>query len=377
LSLNLLVVSTIRTRRILLTAVAAAALACGPAAPALADHEPAPQPGQSGFAPQPPSPAPSIAGSAQDGHTLTADRGTWAAGVALSHRWMRCNSDGVTNCVFLHADNISTYALTPGDVGKTIRLRVIGDRTNPPGRRDADSAPTAVVEAAPPPILAHPGNTGRPVVGATLTGTSASFGYGTPPFTQDDYQWLRCAPPDFATCTEIGGATFLKHILTEADVGFQLRIRERATYGPQRETVDAYSPSSRTITLPSAPRPREPLRLLDPFPVIAIGGVLIPDGARLSLLRVRGPVGARVTVNCLGDHCPIRRVRRTIGERERVRIGPLERPTRFGTRLIFRITMPGTIGKYTRLRIRNGRRPVRLDRCLFPGSRRPSPCPPR
>ena len=39
------------------------------------------------------------------------------------------------------------------------------------------------------------------------------------------------------------------------------------------------------------------------------------------------------------------------------------------------VTRPGEIGKYTRLRIRSGKRPVRVDRCLMPGSRRPARCP--
>jgi hypothetical protein len=377
LSLNLLVVTTIRKRRIFLTAAATLALASGAAAPAHADHQVAGQPGQSGTGPAAPSSGPSISGVTEDGQTLTANLGSWGNGVTLSHRWMRCNADGVTNCVFLHADNSTTYVLTAGDVGKTIKLRVTGQQAIPQGRRDADSAPTAVVDAAAPPIQAHPGNTGRAVVGATLTATSARFGYGTPPFTEDEYQWERCAAPDFTTCTEIGGATFLKHILTEADLGSQLRIRERATYGPRRETVDAYSPNSRTVVLAEESTPGSPPELLDPFPVIAIGGVLTSDGANLSLLRVRGPIGARVTVRCVGTRCPARRVRRTIGENERVRIRPFERLTPFGTNLIFRITMPGAIGKYTRVRIRDGRRPVRVDRCLQPGATRPSPCPPR
>ena len=36
---------------------------------------------------------------------------------------------------------------------------------------------------------------------------------------------------------------------------------------------------------------------------------------------------------------------------------------------------PGEIGKYTRLRIRKGKRPTRVDRCLMPGSKQPTPCP--
>ena len=38
------------------------------------------------------------------------------------------------------------------------------------------------------------------------------------------------------------------------------------------------------------------------------------------------------------------------------------------------VTKPGTIGKYMRLRIRRGRSPSRIDRCLAAGAKLPGPC---
>ena len=38
------------------------------------------------------------------------------------------------------------------------------------------------------------------------------------------------------------------------------------------------------------------------------------------------------------------------------------------------VTKPGAIGKYMRLRIRRGRSPSRIDRCLAPGAKLPGPC---
>ena len=40
-----------------------------------------------------------------------------------------------------------------------------------------------------------------------------------------------------------------------------------------------------------------------------------------------------------------------------------------------RVTQPRRIGKYTRLRIRRGKAPLRIDRCLMPGRSRPAKCP--
>ena len=39
------------------------------------------------------------------------------------------------------------------------------------------------------------------------------------------------------------------------------------------------------------------------------------------------------------------------------------------------VTKPGTIGKYTRIRIRGGKPPARADRCLPPSSWTPMKCP--
>ena len=60
--------------------------------------------------------------------------------------------------------------------------------------------------------------------------------------------------------------------------------------------------------------------------------------------------------------------------RRRLRIRALERAYRAGASISFRITRRGYVGKYTRVRIRAGRVPARMDRCLVPGKRRPRRC---
>jgi hypothetical protein len=46
-----------------------------------------------------------------------------------------------------------------------------------------------------------------------------------------------------------------------------------------------------------------------------------------------------------------------------------------GTLIEIRVTKRGEVGKYTRFKIRKEKPPLRVDRCLPPGSRRPAPCP--
>ena len=75
-------------------------------------------------------------------------------------------------------------------------------------------------------------------------------------------------------------------------------------------------------------------------------------------------------VSCRGDGCPVGRLRRRPG-----RIAAFERFLPAGMRIVVRVTRRERIGKYVRLRIRDGRAPARRDACLLPGSPRPAPCP--
>jgi PKD repeat protein len=129
------------------------------------------------------------------------------------------------------------------------------------------------------------------------------------------------------------------------------------------------------------------LRLLSPFPVVRISGVVTRAGIRLRLLAVDAPAGAKVKIRCRTRGCPFRRRSRLIESRATVtewaRVSRLIRFNRFKGRLLrpgtvvqVFVTKPGTIGKYTRLRVRSRRLPARADRCLVPGAARPVPCPP-
>jgi hypothetical protein len=114
---------------------------------------------------------------------------------------------------------------------------------------------------------------------------------------------------------------------------------------------------------------------ISPFPLVRIVGSFGKPGIRIEQLVVNAPDGARVEIRCRGRGCPFRRlVRRTRPQTVRVRRFA-RRILRPGAVVQVWVTRPGEIGKYTRLRIRSGKRPVRVDRCLMPGSRRPVRCP--
>jgi hypothetical protein len=118
----------------------------------------------------------------------------------------------------------------------------------------------------------------------------------------------------------------------------------------------------------AAPRPT----LLRPFPVVRIRGYFAVRGARITLLSVRGPQHARISVRCVGSGCPVATLSLPSAP---ARLHPFERFLPAGTRLQVRVARPGRIGKYASFLIRAGRSPLRTDRCLLPGGSRPVRCP--
>jgi PKD repeat protein len=136
---------------------------------------------------------------------------------------------------------------------------------------------------------------------------------------------------------------------------------------------------TRTISVAAAPVQAAPAapaapKLMSPFPTVRLVGVVVPRGARITLVEVRGaPRGARVTVRCSGGGCPFSS-RRRIAEIGRVRLSNFTRVLVGGARIEIFVRAPGVIGKYVAFRIRAGKRPVRTDRCLMPGASQPSRC---
>jgi PKD repeat protein len=127
-------------------------------------------------------------------------------------------------------------------------------------------------------------------------------------------------------------------------------------------------------TPPATPTPPAIPRLMTPFPTVRLVGVVLPTGARITLVEVRGgPRGARVTVRCTGKGCPFRS-RRRVAETGRVRLSDFTRVLAAGARIQVFVRAPGVIGKYVGFRIRAGKRPLRTDRCLMPGASEPTRC---
>jgi hypothetical protein len=251
-------------------------------------------------------------------------------------------------------------------------------------------------------VTQPPTISGDPAPGAELT---ASRGDWTPSNATPSYDWLRCNATG-AACAGITGACGQRYTVRKADEGHTLRVRltvteasgdaastesqptsvvEPTIYPIPGETepdtcikVTPTGPGQGTFTSGtqtgggSEPSPDTSLAFIDPFPVIRISGRFRGRRTTLTRVTVRAPKGTRIRINCKGRGCPYKR--RAIAVRL-LRIRALQRVYRPRATIELRVTEPGKIGKYTRLRTRRGKAPVRLDRCLMPGRTRPVRCP--
>ena len=88
--------------------------------------------------------APSIAGVVQSGGTLSSEPGIWSGAGHLSYayQWESCNPGG-SECAPVEDATESSYLLTGGDLGSTVRVEVTA--TDPLGGQSALSAHTIVV----------------------------------------------------------------------------------------------------------------------------------------------------------------------------------------------------------------------------------------
>jgi hypothetical protein len=93
---------------------------------------------------------PAITGTPSPGTRLQASRGSWTGDqpITFGFRWTRCDAQG-NSCGDISGATESSYAIQSGDLGRTLRVRVIA--RNDEGTRTGTSAQTAVVSQQPEP----------------------------------------------------------------------------------------------------------------------------------------------------------------------------------------------------------------------------------
>jgi hypothetical protein len=268
---------------------------------------------------------PEVTGDTVVGKTVTA--GTYdytgGRGTRATWSWYRCDGLDQQDCTQISGAGAPSYKIVAQDAGQ--RLRVLLSVRNDDGSAWALSSPSAKVEKAPqPPPTPTP--TPEPTVTPEPTATPE------PSVTPE--------PGGTATPPAPGGGTLAPTFPTGAVLG----------------------------TTETKKKPR----MMRPAPLVRIRGRTTPGGARITLLTVKAPRGARISLRCRGRSCPVKKWAHTASITHLLRF---QRVLVAGTRLTIRVTKPGRIGKYTQIVIRNGKAPTRRDRCLTPGSSKPRRCP--
>jgi PKD domain len=241
------------------------------------------------------------------------------------------------------------------------------------------------VAAAPPPNNA-PDAAFTVAPASPLTGDSVTFTAGTDPDGDPvTYSWdfgdgatAAVGTPTTSHAYAIPG-TYVATLTATDSRGGSATSSRTVTVSPRFDSSGGGTgagPGGGTLGSVGSPGPGQgtpKLFKMRPFPVVRVAGVVLPRGARVRILSVTGPRRVRVQVRCRGRGCPLARVARR--SRTRVlRIRAFERMLPAGTRLDVFVRKAGTIGKYTRIVIRAGRAPKRVDRCLIPGRSRPVRC---
>jgi hypothetical protein len=260
--------------------------------------------------------------------------------------------------------------------------------------------------AAPAPgatVTQLPTITGDASTGSVLT---ASPGDWTPAWATVGYDWLRCAGAGADTCTAIAGSCDGSYTVRDTDLLHTLRVRLTVAEPDQPRVFGISDPTAVVIAKPysipagdsgetcvvvtptgpgegtftsggqtgpgTTPAPDTSLRFIDPFPVVRISGRFTRSATQLTRVIINARGGARIGVDCTGSGCPYRHKAIAV---KLVRVRALQRSYRPGATIEIRVTQPRMIGKYTRIKTRRGKAPLRIDRCLTPGSTRPVRCP--
>jgi alpha-tubulin suppressor-like RCC1 family protein len=195
---------------------------------------------------------PSIVGTPQRGHTLTANAGSWLGATTISYTyvWHRCNYYGYA-CEAIAGATESTYTLGSEDTGHTLQVVVTASEAS--ASTSETSPVTLVIAQEGAPIAEeHPTISGTGFVGYTLNAINGGWA-GEEPLSYS-YQWKRCDEYG-ESCSSITGATGSTYTLTESDAGGTIRVLVTAisSAGSTASSGAAVAVSPATLTKVSAP----------------------------------------------------------------------------------------------------------------------------
>lgn len=293
--------------------------------------------------------------------------------------------DGITNYAWdLDNDGAAddAFGATASTMFPTPGVKTIGLQVTDSFGGVAATTRFVTVSTNAPPTPSFTFSPGAPQTGQTITFTSTSTA-GAAPISgltwdlDDDGQYDDASGPTAQWTFTTGGVHTVR--LRASDANFPEGPGAPATFQRISVTDPAAPPvSDPTPTSPPAviATSKPKLTILQPFPIVRIRGRLVGSGVDLTLLSVRAPKGAKVKVVCKGKGCPKRTtLYYTVKKGGGVRIRKLERPLGKNAVIEIYVTKTGTIGKYTRFRIRQGKSPARKDACAAFGAKTSMRCP--
>jgi hypothetical protein len=188
--------------------------------------------------------APGIAGTAQEGATLTASAGAWEYSPTYKYAWEDCTNSAETSCSNIAGATSSTYTQQASDVNSYVSVTVTA--TNAGGTTTLTSAAVGPVLPPAPVNTKAPAITGTAEQDDTLSVSNGTWSNG-PTLT---YAWEECNSSG-SSCSAINGATSNSYALSAADVGSTIVCVVTAT-GPGGSTS---AKTSKTAVVAAAPIP--------------------------------------------------------------------------------------------------------------------------
>ena len=179
------------------------------------------------------------------GQTVTVDSGSWTGIVPLAFtiQWKRCDPQGtLPSCVPIAGAVSSGYTIVAADLGLTLRAYVTA--RNAAGASEAFSDHTFPAIPAPrfaPSVSAAPTLTGEAKLGESLAASRGSWsGFAPIRYTT---VWQRC-DATLRVCRSVKGVKGLVYRITEADLGFRIRLAvvARNELGTVRANTEATEP---------------------------------------------------------------------------------------------------------------------------------------
>jgi hypothetical protein len=169
--------------------------------------------------------APSLAGTAQDGKTMTAVKGVWSgvSPITYTYQW-QVSGDGGASWSDISGATSTTFTPPAGYAGN--QVRVIVSATNGDGASQAVSPASSVIIGDPPVNTSAPVASGTAQDGSTLAAAKGAW-IGMAPITYA-YQW-QVSNDGGSSWSDIAGATSTSFALPAGFAGKQVRVVVTAT----------------------------------------------------------------------------------------------------------------------------------------------------